>query len=389
MRKSFQYKASLSRHAAEAARGQLAVCCELYNAALEERREAYRRGGVSVTAAQQMAQLPTIKQDRPDLAAVGSQVVQDVIQRLDRAFQAFFRRVKAGEAPGYPRFKSRHRYDSLTFKQAGWKLGPVSASGKRRTLTLHGIGTVRLFWSRDLDGRVKTVTLRRDRCGDWWVTCSCDEVPEHLLPTTDRAVGLDVGLEAFVTTSDGDRIANPRPLRAATAGLRKAQRVVSKRHKGGGRRRKAVRRLAVRHRRVERIRRDFHHQTARALVDRHDVLVVEDLNVRGLSRSHLARSVADAGWAQFLAILTDKAGDAGRRLIAVNPKGTSQQCSACGGMPAQPKGLGQRTHACPCGYVAHRDVNAARNILRRATEDQNTTGRAGPSASGLASRAAA
>lgn len=385
MRRSFQYRASLPRRAADAARGQLSVCGELYNACLQERRDHWRLRGVSITAAPQMAQLPEIKRARPDLAAVGSQVVQDVVQRLDRAYRAFFRRVQAGEAPGFPRFKSRHRYDSLTFKQAGWKLGPVSASGKKRPLTLHGIGTFRLFWSRAMEGRVKTVTLRRDRCGDWGVTFSCDDVPERPLPLTGEAVGLDVGIEVFVTTSDGERVENPRPLVAATAGLRKAQRVVSKRRKGGARRRKAVRRLAVRHRRVERVRRDFHHKAALALVRRCDVLAVEALNVQGLARGMLARSVSDVAWGQFLAILSDKAAGAGRTVVAVDPRGTSQQCSAGGATPERPKALAERTHRCPCGYVAHRDVNAARNILHRAT----AVGRAGPSASERVSKIAA
>ena len=385
MRRSFQYKAVLSAAAHAAAEGQLAVCAELYNACLEERRTHWRQRGVSITAAQQMAQLPAIKPIRPDVAAVGSQVLQDVVQRLDRAFQAFFRRVKAGETPGYPRFKSRHRYDSLTFKQAGWTLGAVTPNGRKRWLTLHGIGAFKLFWSRELEGRVKTVTLRRDRCGDWWVSFSCDDVPLRPLPAQEPAIGLDVGLEAFCTTSTGERIANPRPLRAATAGLRKAQRVVSKRAKGGARRRKAVRQLAKRHRTVERVRRDFHHRTAHRLVERYAVLAVEDLAVQGLQRGMLAKAVSDVAWGQFFQILSDKAAGAGRQVIQVDPRGTSQQCSACGVVPAQRKALGDRLHQCGCGYTAHRDVNAARHILRRAHDP----GRSGPSASRPAPKAAA
>jgi putative transposase len=363
----------------------LALCCELYNACLQERRDHWQHRGVSITAAQQMAQLPAIKHLRPDVAAIGSQVLQDVVQRLDRAFQAFFRRAKAGETPGYSRFKSRRRYDSLTFKQCGWKLGPLSASGRKRTLTLHGIGTLTLFWSRELEGAVKTVTLRRDRCGDWWVSFSCDGVAANPLPATGSQVGIDLGLEAFLTTSNGERLENRRPLRRAGAGIRKAQRVVSKRTRGGGRRRKAVRRLAVRHRKVERIRRDWHHQVAHRLVRHHDVLAVEELNIVGLQRGMLAKSVGDVAWGQFLQILGDKAASAGRLLITVDPRGTSQQCSACGAMPATPKSLGTRDHQCDCGYVAHRDLNAARNILQHAQR----MGRADPSASWPAHKAAA
>lgn len=145
MRRTFTYKASLSRRNAIAATWQLNLCCELYNAALQERRDAFRLAGVSVTRSMQSRRLPELKKLRPDLGEVGSQVLQDVLERLDRAYQAFFRRLKTGAAPGYPRFRSARRYDSLTFKQAGWSLGSVSASGKKRTLTLHGIGTVRLF----------------------------------------------------------------------------------------------------------------------------------------------------------------------------------------------------------------------------------------------------
>ena len=182
MRKSFQYKAKLSPSAARRAEGQLALCAELYNACLQERRDAWQRAGVSVTAAMQMKQLPEIKRLRPEFSEIGSQVLQDVVQRLDRAFKAFFRRVKAGQRAGYPRFKGRNRYDSLTFKQTGWKLD-------RRRLSLQGIGTFRLFLSRPVEGNVKTVTLKRDRSGDWWITFSCDGVEPNPLPTGGQGGG--------------------------------------------------------------------------------------------------------------------------------------------------------------------------------------------------------
>ncbi len=374
-----------------AASRQLGLCCELYNAALQERRDAYRFAGVSITRAMQSSQLPELKKLRPDVGEVGSQVLQDVLERLDRAYQAFFRRVKTGQTRGFPRFRSARRYDSLTFKKAGWTLGPVSASGKKRTLTLHGIGKMRVFWSRVLEGRVKTVTLKRDACGDWFVLFSCDDVPQRLLPSTDSTIGIDLGLESFLTTSDGEHIANPRPLRVASAGMRKAQRVVSKRARGGARRKKAVRRLAKRHRAVERVRRDFHHKTALRLVQQHDLIAVEDLNIVGLQRGMLAKSVADAGWGQFLTILSDKAASAGRTLIAVDPRGTSQTCSGCQHLPTARKSLSQRRHHCAaCGYEAHRDVNAARNILQLAEHlGEIKTGRAGPSASGRVFKIAA
>lgn len=380
MRRSFQYKAKLSPSAVRKAEGQLALCAELYNAALQERRDAWQRAGISITAASQMAQLPEIKKLRPEYKEIGSQVLQDVLQRLDRAFRAFFRRVRAGEKPGYPRFKSRSRYDSMTFKQSGWKL-------EGRRLTLKGIGTAKLFLSRPIEGRIKTVTLRRDRCGDWWVTFSCDGVPKRPLPETGKAVGIDVGLEKFLATSDGEFVENPRYLRRAEAALKRTQRRVSKRKRGSKRRQKMVRTLARRHRKVQWARRDFHFKTARKLVHKYDFIAVEDLNVRGLSRGMLAKSVNDAAWGQFLRILCAKAEEAARTVVAVNPSGTSQVCSDCGCEPSERKTLAVRIHRCAeCGLILDRDHNAARNILHLALSEKAG---APPSGSGRASKVAA
>lgn len=361
IRRSYQYKASLSRGARDAAVGQLHLHAELYNAALEERREAWRRQRVSVTVAMQSAQLPELKRLRPELAEIDAQATQAVLQRLDRAYQAFFRRVKAGQTPGFPRFKSRHRYDSITFKQTGWSL-------EGRHLTLRGIGRLKLFLSRPIEGRIKTVTLKRDAVGDWFVTFSCDDVPVRDLEASDAVVGIDLGLEAFLTTSDGERVDNLRPGDRDRARVARKQRVVSKRTKGSRRRRKAVRHLARAHRRIERVRRDWHHKVALSIVRRYGMIAVEDLNVLGLSRGRLARSVNDAAWGQFLQTLADKAASAGRTVIPVDPRGTSQECSACGAMPETPKRLSERWHQCEsstCGYETHRDENAAANILAR------------------------
>lgn len=346
----------MSRSAVRHAEGQLALLCELYNGALEERRDHWKRG-IRVSWYDQNKQVTHIRADRPEFAAIGSHVLQNALRRVDLAFKAFYRRSKAGQVPGYPRFKSRRRYDSLTFSAgSGWKL-----AGKR--LTMQGIGTAKLFLSRPIEGRVRTVTLRRDACGDWWVSFSCDGVANDLLPETGKSVGVDVGLNAFIATSDGEVIANPRPLVAADAKIRRTQRRIAKQAKGGANRRKRAKILAQQHRRVQRVRRDFHHKTALGLIRRYDVIAVEDLNVAGMVRCRsFARSISDAGWSSFTQILRDKAEQAGRLVVAVNPRGTSQVCSECGAEVR--KTLAQRIHDCPhCGYVADRDVNASRNIL--------------------------
>lgn len=334
------------------------MLCELYNAALQERRDHWKVERKRLGFYSQSKQLPDIKRERPEFAGIDAQVIESALRRLERAFDGFFRRVKAGQTPGYPRFKARSLYDSMTFRQTGWRLDD-------NRLTLRGIGTLRLFLSRPIEGRVKTVTLRRDGCGDWFITFACNDVPVRALPATGESVGVDVGLASFLTMGDGQRIANPRHLASREVALTRAQRIVSKRERGGANRRRAVRLLAKRHRAVERARRDFHFKTAHALVQRYDVIAVEDLNVKGLAGGRLAKSVRDVGWGQFLGILTAKAESAGRVVIAVDPRYTSQECSGCG--HRAPKALSQREHQCQqCGLQLDRDENAARNILARA-----------------------
>jgi putative transposase len=332
-------------------------CRTLYNAALEERKTAWERRRVSVNYYQQKAELPDLKRVCPEFAEVHAHVLQDAILRLDRAFQAYFRRVKNGETPGYPRFQGKARYNSFTFPEYG--NGVVLDGG---LLSLSKIGRIRIQLHRPLDGIPKTVTISREVDG-WYASISCADVPIQPLPPTGQATGIDLGIEAFATLSDGTRIFNPGWYRKAERALKTAQRRVSRRKKGSHRRRKAVALLAKAHQQVRRQRQDFHHKTALALVRATDVIYHEDLHVRNMVRNHhLAKSISDAGWSAFLAILIYKAAYAGRRVVAVNPAFTSQNCSGCGSMVA--KGLSVRWHSCPaCGTSLHRDYNAARNIL--------------------------
>lgn len=333
----------------------------LYNAALEERREAWRRQGVSITRAMQERALTEIKHTCPQYAPLHTHLLQDVITRLDRAFQAFFRRVKAGEKPGYPRFKARDRYRSFTFKDAGKGNGASVVGGGKR-LRLAGIGNVKMKAHREMEGTLKTVGVTRDGGGHWYAVLT-REVPPKPLSPTGREAGIDVGISSFLATSDGDLVPNPRPLETARIRVERAQRKVSRRKRGSYRRRKARQDLARAHAHTRNARKDFHHKTARDLVRRYDRIAVEDLNVRGLARGMLARPVHDAGWAQFFGILTSKAEEAGREVIRVNPAGTSQRCSGCDETVL--KDLAVRVHRCPhCGLVMDRDVNAARNIHR-------------------------
>jgi len=356
--KTYKYKLKPTPEQERVMAFVLRHCRELYNAALQERKEAWQRCGVSITVAQQSTQLPAIKEVRPEYRDINAQVLQDVLMRLDRAFQRFFARVKAGETPGYPRFQGVNRYSSFTYKQVGEHGGARLDNG---FLVLSKIGRLAVRWSRTLEGTPKTVNISREVDG-WYVCFSCADVPIQLSPTTGRETGIDLGLEAFATLSDGTRIVNPGWYRTAERALKTAQRRVSRRKKGSNRRRKAVALLAKSHQKVRRQRQDFHHKTALALVRENDTVYHEDLQVRNMVRNHhLAKSISDAGWSAFLGILSFKAACAGRRVIAVNPAFMSQTCSGCGIMVQ--KGLSVRWHSCPeCGTSLHRDHNAAKNI---------------------------
>jgi|SRR5690348_3590908 len=278
--------------------------------------------------------------------------------RVERAFQAFFRRVKAGEKAGYPRFHGRDRFNSFTYPQFD-----KCARLENGFLVLSKIGRVALRWSRPIGGTPKTVTISREADG-WYVCVSCTDVPVQPLPCTGKETGIDLGIESFATLSDGTMIHNPRCYRRAERRLKTAQRRVSRRTKGSQRRKKAVQLLAKAHQKVRRQRQDFQYKTGQALVREYDNIYHEDLQVTNMLKNHhLAKSTADAGWARFLSILSAKAVWAGCRVFAVHPAYTSQTCSGCG-VPVA-KGLSVRWHACPgCGTSLHRDHNAAKNIER-------------------------
>jgi putative transposase len=337
-------------------------CRDLYNAALEQRITAWQRCRVSLSRFEQEAELKVIRAAFPEYEAIYSHILQDVLTRLDRTYQAFFRRVGRGEKAGFPRFKSRNRYHSFTFKAYG-----NGARLDNGFLVLTKIGRISVHWSRPIEGTPKTITISKEADG-WYVAISCAEVPVQPLPPTGQETGIDLGIEAFATLADGRRILTPGYYRRGEAYLRRCQRRVARRKKGSHGRRKAVVLLAKAHQHIRNQRRDFHHKEAHELVQAYDVIYHEDLQVRNLVRNHaLAKRIADAGWRAFLAILTFKAASAGKRVQAVNPAFTSQICSGCGVIVQ--KGLSVRWHSCPeCGAGLHRDHNAALNILRLGQE---------------------
>jgi putative transposase len=358
VRKTYKYKLTPTPEQERELGRVLDLCRWLYNTALEQRIIAYRRAGISVSRYSQEAELKDIRAAFPEYAAIHSHVLQDVVARLDKTYQAFFRRVKAGEKAGFPRYQARMRWHSFTYKEVG-----NGATLENGFLVLSKIGRITVRWSRPLEGTPKTVAISKEADG-WYVCFSCADVPVQQLPATGQETGVDLGLEAFATLSDGTRIFSPGWYRKAEQALKTAQRRVSRRKKGSHRRRTAVTLLAKAHQKIRRQRQDFHHKIALALLQRHDTIYHEALQPANMVKNHhLAKSISDAGWGAFLTILAYKAACAGRRVVAVNPASTSQTCSGCR-VPVT-KGLSVRWHSCPdCGTRLHRDHNAAKNIER-------------------------
>ncbi|MBA3241873.1 MAG: IS200/IS605 family element transposase accessory protein TnpB [Acidobacteria bacterium] len=342
MRKTFKYRIFPTHAQVTRLGATLDICRELYNGSLQERRDAYRFERKSVRYIEQANQLPDIKKIRPDVAGVHSQVLQDVLKRVEKAFDGFFRRVKAKQKAGFPRFRSYKRYDSFTYAQSGFSL-----TGSK--LRLSKIGSLRIKLHRLIEGKIKTLTITRSATGKWYA-CFSVEVEPQPFPANNKAVGIDVGLNHFATLSTGEQIANPRFFRMDEKALAKAQR----REK-----RKAARHI---HERIANRRRNFAHQLSHALVSLFGVIAFEDLNIKNMVRNHcLSKSIQDAAWNQLIQYTTYKAEYAGREVRKVDPRGTSQRCSACGATVL--KDLSQRTHNCSCGLVLDRDHNAALNIL--------------------------
>ncbi len=380
--KAFKFRLYPSKPQAETLRNHLRLHRELYNAALEERREAYRKVGKSVSVYEQMRSLPEVKAGRPEFKDLNAQTLQGTLKKLDKAFQAFFKRCKTGKTPGFPRFQGRNRFDSFAYPQLtrdGDWVGagkPVSDGTK---VYLPKIGNVRMKMHRPLEGTPKTLTIKREGL-HWYAVYTC-EVESKPLPATGSSIGIDLGTNPnFLMTSDGEFVAAPKHFRSSEAKLRRAQRIVSKRKRRSKRQGKARDRVAKIHRKIANQRRDFHHKTARKLVNEHDFIAHEKLNVIGLARTRLAKSVLDSGWTSFLNILASKAENAARRCVPVNPAFTSQDCSVCGFREKHP--LSVREFTCKgCGTSHHRDVNAARVILARAARQ-----RPKPEGAGVGSR---
>lgn len=385
VRRAYKFRAYPTQPQQGRAVRLLADHCDLYNAALEERRQAWVMRHVSVSYGMQSAQLKEIRRTDPDGQGRHSFTAQQqTLRRLDTVFRMFYERARAGGIkPGYPRFKPYSRFDQVRFvNRDGARWTPAAGSGWARAY-FQAAGSVKVRQHRKITGTVTALQLKRE--GRRWYVIVIAETDPVPLPTAGREVGVDVGVARFLTTSDGEVVANPRILTASAEAIADLQRRKARAEPGSGNRRRLRRALAKEWRKVRHRRRDFHHKTARALIDECDVIALEALNTAGMTRrpatkpdpehsgaflpnraaakAGLNKSILDAAWSQFAGILASKAEEAGRRVVLVDPAGTSITCHQCGRRCARPQ---QKSVICPIHGEMDADVNGARNIYTRA-----------------------
>ncbi|MFE0627641.1 RNA-guided endonuclease InsQ/TnpB family protein [Streptomyces sp. NPDC058864] len=362
--------------------------CSLYNGALQERRDAYRHvSKTTIRYGNQSAQLKEIRAFDPERQGRWSfSSQQATLRRLDKAFAAFFRRAKAGEKPGYPRFRGTGHFDTVDFPKDGdgcrWDSTPHDPVTRVR---FQGIGHVRVHRHRPVAGKVKTVSVKRDG-KRWYVILTTEQARPEPLPPTGNTVGIDLGITNFLADSNGRFVPNPRHGRKAAARVKATQQALSRCKRGSKRRRKVAEKVARLHRKAGRQRLDHAHKTALKLVREHDFIAHEDLRIHNMrrapepkpdpdrpgsflpngaaSKAGLNRSIADAGWGVFLAILNAKAESAGREVMAVDPRNTSRQCPQCRHTANQNRPTREKFHCVACGYHAHADTVGALNVLR-------------------------
>jgi len=354
----FRYRLKPSKSQVAKLNRQLDLCRWTYNQTLALRKNAWEDEEKNIGYYESKRYIAIWKQEKPELSEVHSHVLQDVSMRVDLALQAFFRRLRHGEEPGYPRFKGRNWYDSLTYFETGFKLDGNS-------LWLSKIGNIKVWLHRPIEGIIKRLTIRRSATRKWYVSFLIDDVPKEILPHLDNAVGIDVGISNFAVFSDGTFVENQRYLVECEELLSKSQSKKDKLPHRSPERKKAAKKVSHIYERLGNLRDNFAQQLSHRIVNSYGIICMEDMDIKNLieDKPWMAKSTLDASWRRFRTYVMYKAANAGRKMVLVNPAYTSQMCSCCGTIV--PKDLSERVHNCPkCGLVMDRDLNASKNILR-------------------------
>lgn len=378
IRKAYKYRIYPTKKQISNMENQFSMCRHLYNMALQERKDYYEKQKVAVTYHQQQNNLPFLKKERPWYKGVYSQTLQDVLKRLDKGFQAFFRRIKAGEVPGYPKFRKRGQWNSLTYPQYN--------SFPARRIKVPKVGDIKLVYHRNIpdEAKIKTLTITKE--ADKWFACFSVELKLDIEPEQNlsSALGIDLGLIDFYYSSDGSSVKAPKYLRQKEKQLKRLYRRFSKAKRYSVKWYKILKAIKKCHYRIKCQRDNFLHQEACKLLNKTDIVFYENLKIKNMSKrpepkqdenskrflpngatakSRLNKSIADAGWGKFVNILNYKAVELNKTVFPVKPYYTSQKCSVCGEIVK--KSLSIRTHVCKnCGFIANRDYNASLNILR-------------------------
>lgn len=355
MKKTFSYRLYPSKTQKESLAFQLSEARFLYNSALQERKNAWNMSRKSLNYYDQCAQLKEIRNEGL-LGLANFSASQAILRRVEKTFQAFFDRIKAGKKAGHPRYKNANSFNSFTYP----KYGDGCKLKDNNKLYLQGVGDIKIKLHRDIPSIIKTVAVKQV-CGKWYVHFSCEFETQKITEKTN-AIGIDLGIKEFATFSNGQKISNPKWFEKSQKKLRVLQRSVARKKKSSQNRKKAVMKLRKFYFRMRNLRNEFQHQVSRKIINNFGFIAVEDLNVKGLVKSNLSKQILDASWGEFLSKLAYKAEEAGRKFIKVNPKGTTQNCSRCG--EKVPKTLQVRIHYCTnCDLILDRDINAAKNIL--------------------------
>lgn len=359
--KTLKYKLYPSKAQRRRMKEALEACRWVYNKALEARKIAWEEHQESLSNYDTNRMIPGWRKEHPSIDAAYSQSLQDACWRVDLAFQSFFRRCENGKSPGYPRFKGKGWYKSFTYPQNGFRIDSSS-----KTIYLSKIGNVKLRPKVSIEEDIKRIIIKRDALGNWYACFVVEFEPEPLEPT-HKVVGVDLGCEKFATFSDGEQVDNPRFFRKDENALARAQRRLDECKKGTSEYHKRKRVVQHIHHRIKNRRHNFAHQLSRKLVDNYQIIVFEDLDIQDMQDGNwrsLNKSISDAAWGQLVRMTSYKAEWAGRTVVTVDPRNTSQMCSGCGEIVKKP--LSERVHKCPhCSLELDRDINAAKNILAR------------------------
>ena len=365
--KTFKFRIYPTSKQKKSLQSYLDACHWVYNKTLETRKKSWEEEKKSLSLYDTHNLLKEWREVKPEFENIHIHCLRDAQARLDKAFKSFFRRIKSGDKPGYPRFQGHERYNSFTFTQNGFRLID-------NKLKMSRIGSVRIKQHREIEGKIKTLTIRRDSTSKWFACFSC-EVDINLLPRINKSVGIDVGLINFATFSDGEKIDNPRFFKESEDKLVKTQRKLSNAQKGSFKRRKFKKIVAKIHSKIVNKRTDFAHKLSRRIVNENQIIVFEKLNITNMQQGafkSIRKSIGNVAWGQLVVFTSYKAEYAGRKVIFINPRNTSKMCSGCGQIID--KDLSVRIHSCPhCGLTLDRDHNAAINILRLGMQSLGVT----------------